>query len=362
MLIAHVVPTPFGAAGLHGGGERYPVELCHALAHHVSCRLITFGAQARHGQDNGLEMVELATIVRLRGHPAHPLARGLIKALRGADLIHTHQTRSTPSQISAFIARATRRPVVTTDHGLGGGRWVDLVPRLFDGFLSVSRNSADVLRTPDAKTHVVYGGVDTERFHPGSGERRGVLFVGRITPHKGIDRLLRALPATTPLTIAGTSGHDRREPERSYLGLLRALATDDVTFAGAVPEAELPDLYRGAEVFVLPSVHSTVYGKVVAISELLGLSLLEAMASGTPVIASRIGGIPEVVQDGVTGYLVTPGDVDELRVRIAALLGDPSRARRMGEAGRALALERFTWDHCARRCLAAYADLVPPSE
>jgi glycosyltransferase involved in cell wall biosynthesis len=359
MLIAHVVPTPFGATGLHGGGERYPIELCHALAHHVSCRLITFGPQARHGHDDGLEMVEVATIARLKGHPAHPIARGLIKALRGADLIHTHQTRSTPSRISAFIARATRTPVVTTDHGLGGGGWAGLLPRLFDGFLTVSRNSAEVLRAPAAKTHVVYGGVDTERFHPGSDERRGVLFVGRITPHKGIDRLLRALPAGTPLTIAGTSGHDRREPERSYPDLLRALATDDVTFAGAVPEADLPDLYRRAEVFVLPSVHGTVYGKVVAISELLGLSLLEAMASGTPVIASRIGGLPEVVRDGETGYLVTPDDVDELRDRTAALVGNPSRARRMGEAGRELVLERFTWEHCARRCLAAYADLVP---
>jgi glycosyltransferase involved in cell wall biosynthesis len=307
-------------------------------------------------------MVEVATIARLKGHPAHPIPRGLIKALRGADLIHTHQTRSTPSRISALIARAARTPVVTTDHGLGGGGWAGLLPRLFDGFLCVSRDSADVLRAPVAKTHVVYGGVDTERFHPGSGERRGVLFVGRITAHKGIDRLLRALPAGTPLTIAGTSGHDRREPERSYPDLLRALATDDVTFAGAVPEAELPDLYRSAEVFVLPSVHTTVYGKVVAISELLGLSVLEAMASGTPVIASRVGGLPEVVRDGETGYLVTPGDVDELRDRTAALVGNPSRARRMGEAGRELVLERFTWEHCARRCLAAYADLVPRPE
>jgi glycosyltransferase involved in cell wall biosynthesis len=362
MLIAHVVPTPFGAAGLHGGGERYPVELCRALAHHVSCRLITFGPRARQERDGALEIVELATIARLKGHPAHPLAGGMIKALRGADLIHTHQTRSTPSRISALIARTTRTPVVTTDHGLGAGRLAGPLRTLFDGFLAVSENSADVLGAPASKTHVVYGGVDTERFRPGSSVRRGVLFVGRITPHKGIDRLLRALPPETPLTIAGTGGHDRREPERSYPGFLRALATEDVTFAGDVPEAQLPDLYRGAEVFVLPSVHGTVYGKIVAISELLGLSVLEAMASGTPVIASRIGGLPEVVRDGETGYLVTPGDVDELRDRIAELVADPSRARRMGEAGRQLVIERFTWEHCAHRCLAAYAELVPLPE
>jgi glycosyltransferase involved in cell wall biosynthesis len=312
-----------------------------------------------HRREDGFETIQLATIGRLKHHPAHPLAPGLFKALRDVDLIHTHQTRSTPSRISALIARATRTPVVTTDHGMGGGAWASVLPHLFGGFLGVSQNSIDMLRAPAPKSRVIYGGVDPDRFHPGSEVRRGVLFVGRITPHKGIDCLLRALPPGAHLTIAGTTGHDRREPERSYPRLLRELASDDVTFAGAVSEAELPDLYRRAEVFVLPSVNRTVYGKMVAISELLGLSLLEAMASGTPVIASRIGGLPEVVRDGETGYLVTPGNAHELHERIAELLRDPARARRMGEAGRDLILERFTWEHCAQCCLEAYAELLP---
>jgi alpha-maltose-1-phosphate synthase len=230
---------------------------------------------------------------------------------------------------------------------------------LFDGFLSVSQSSLDILRAPPSKSRIIYGGVDTERFCPTTEQRRGVLFVGRITPHKGIDTLIRAVPPSIPLTIAGTSGHDRREPERSYPNLLRQLATDNVTFSEAVSENELPVLYRRAQVFVLPSVHRTVYGRTVAISELLGLSVLEAMASGTAVIASRLGGLSEVVRDGETGYLVTPGDVDELRDRIRELIEDPLLAQRMGEAGRDLVHERFTWEHCAQRCLAAYTELVP---
>jgi glycosyltransferase involved in cell wall biosynthesis len=335
------------------------LELCHALARHVPCRLVTFGRRAERDNNAGLETRQLQTIMRLRGHPAHPVGRGLLAALRGVDLIHTHQTTSTPSRMSAVMAHALRTPVVTTDHGLGPGRWAGLLPRLFDGFLGVSQNSLDVLGVAKKRSRIVYGGVDPNRFHPGSEVRRGVLFVGRITPHKGLDRLLQALPARVPLTIAGTTGHDRHEPERSYPGFLRALANDDVTFAGAASEDELPLLYRRAEVFVLPSVHRTVYGKAVVISELLGLTLLEAMASGTPVIASRVGGLPEVVRDGETGYLVAPGNVDELRARIGELVGNPERARRMGEAGRELVLERFTWEHCARRCLDAYAELVP---
>jgi glycosyltransferase involved in cell wall biosynthesis len=86
--------------------------------------------------------------------------------------------------------------------------------------------------------------------------------------------------------------------------------------------------------------------------------VLEAMASGTPVIASRLDGVPEVVRDGETGFLVTPGDVGELRDRIAQLLGNRALAARMGARGRDVVLEQFTWGACARRCLAAYDELL----
>ena len=93
-------------------------------------------------------------------------------------------------------------------------------------------------------------------------------------------------------------------------------------------------------------------------SELLGLVVLEAIASGTPVICSRLGGLPEIVEHGVTGYLVPPGDVAELRERIAELAADPALAARLGRNARDLVLARFTWKACAERCLAAYAELT----
>ena len=134
-------------------------------------------------------------------------------------------------------------------------------------------------------------------------------------------------------------------------------AGHDVRFPGPIPDDEVPVLLRRAAVFVLPTVERTCYGRPVAITELLGLSVLEAMASGTPVVASRTGGLPEVVSDGETGFLVTPGDVDELRDRIDRVLRDPVRARRMGAAAREVVLDRFTWEATAQRCLAAYAEL-----
>jgi glycosyltransferase involved in cell wall biosynthesis len=96
----------------------------------------------------------------------------------------------------------------------------------------------------------------------------------------------------------------------------------------------------------------------VAVPELLGLAAIEAMASGTPVVASRVGGLAEVVVDGETGFLVEPGDVEALRDRLASVLSDRRLAARLGDNARRLALDRFTWRRCAERCLAAYQELV----
>jgi len=364
MRVIHVAPTAFGAEGLFGGGERYPLELARALTGRVDCELLTFGARPTVVREpGGLTIRVLRPLTHLRGHPAQPVAVGLPAALRGADIVHTHQLRSAPSRIAAVTARVMRlggQRLVVTDHGLGGGGWLGLLPRLFDRFLAVSAFSARTLGAPPSRTHVIYGGADAGRFSPDpAASRRGVLFVGRLTPHKGLDRLIQALPAGAELLAVGSTGHDQQLPERRYPALLARLSQGRaVSFAGPVADADLPQLYRRAAVLAFPSVHRTCYGRNVAISELLGLSVLEAMASGLPVVASRLGGLPEVVRDGETGFLVDPGDIDALRERLGMLLGDPALAARMGANARDLVLERFTWAACAQRCETAYRELL----
>jgi glycosyltransferase involved in cell wall biosynthesis len=105
-------------------------------------------------------------------------------------------------------------------------------------------------------------------------------------------------------------------------------------------------------------VEVTCYGRRIPVPELLGLGLLEAMASGTPVVASRVGGVPEIVQHGQTGYLVDPGNTADLREHLRTLLDNPRLARHQGDNARDLVLERFTWDAVAQRCLDAYAELT----
>jgi glycosyltransferase involved in cell wall biosynthesis len=372
MRVIQVAPTPFGVAGLHGGGERYPLELARALASQKDglgpacrCELITFGPRSAERGEGRLHIRMLRSIAYLHDHPAHPVAPALPQAVWDTDIVHTHHMRSIPSRVATLTARCRRLvsrsgSVVVTDHGLPGGDWKGLLPRLFDRFLTVSAYSARELRAPPERTEVIYGGADPIRFVPDAQTvRRGALFVGRITPHKGIDRLIKALPDGASLAIAGSEGHDPGPPERDYPALLRRLAAGrageaDITFLGPVADPDLPALYRQAAVLVLPSVHRTLYGREIEVSELLGLVLLEAMMSGTPVIASALGGIPEIVRNGITGFLVEPGNVRELGERLDQLLRDSSLAKRMGAAARELALERFTWDACAARCLAAY--------
>jgi glycosyltransferase involved in cell wall biosynthesis len=361
MRVVHVAPTLFGPAGIFGGGERYPLELARALARQVDCELVSFAREPRAWSDSGgLRIRVLRPVTLLRGHPAHPLARGLGHAVSGADIVHTHHLRSAPSRLAALHARTRRIPTAVTDHGLGGGNWAGLLPRLFDRFLTVSAYSARELAAPASRTRIVYGGADPARFWPEPDARRhGVLFVGRLTPHKGVDRLLEALPEDADLRVVGSAGHDPTLPEREYPKLLGSLAAQRrVEFLGAVADADLPALYRGARVFALPSVHVTCYGREVRVSELLGLSCIEAMASGTPVVASRLGGLPEVVEHGVTGFLVEPGNTAELHERLAQVLADGSLAARLGQNARERFLESFTWEACADRCLSAYAELV----
>ncbi|HEY6592233.1 MAG TPA: glycosyltransferase, partial [Actinomycetota bacterium] len=147
-------------------------------------------------------------------------------------------------------------------------------------------------------------------------------------------------------------------PERDYPRLLRRLAEGrDVRLLGPASEEDLPGLYRSAAVLAMPSVDRTCYGRPVPVSELLGLTALEAMASGTPVVASRIGGLAEVVVDGETGFLVEPGDLGALHDRLALLVSDRRLAARLGANARDLVVRQFTWKACAERCLAAYLTL-----
>jgi len=198
------------------------------------------------------------------------------------------------------------------------------------------------------RMHVIRDGV-SPRFMDTAGEPScsgRVLYVGRVMRHKGIDVLIDALPPRMGLDIVG------RVYDPEYAALLRERAEGrDVRFVHYASDEVVAEHYRRALVTVLPSVYDDVFGGFSDRPELLGGVLQESLASGTPVICSDVGGMPEVVRDGENGFTVPPNDRPALTDRIGRLAADPELRRRLAEAGRAGVR---SWDGAARETLARY--------
>ena len=354
LKVSFVLTTPYRAETA-GGAERWVAETARALARRVSVSV----EYVAYGDDwaPGMRRHRFAA-PRVRERDRLLLAPGLARAGSDADVVHVHQFGTLSAQLTALAGRARRRAVFATDlgsSGLAAGRRLGL-DRLFHGFLELSEVAA--AQAPPNRRRVIYGGVDTERFRPGpKAAPPYALYVGRILPHKGVDWLIRSLPPGLALVVAG-----RPDPAGfpGYMPTLRSLAEGrDVTFEIDPPDSRVAELYSGATVAALPSVSTDLYGTRRRVPELLGLTALEALASGTPVVASRVASLPEIVQPEVTGLLVDEHDEAGLRSALERLTGDPAAAARMGAAGRSDVLARFTWDRVAERCLDAYRALGP---
>jgi glycosyltransferase involved in cell wall biosynthesis len=353
--VAFVYPIPFGEDGIFGGGERYALELARALARRTPTRLVSFGPRARRETDGALEVAIHRPLRYVHGSRINPFSVSFLADLKDAEVIHCGSWNTLATDFSVMFARATGKKVFVTD--VGGGASLSLVRRLpiarwVDRFLLIAEEGGFSLQAHRERWSILFAGIDTDRFSPPGGDagREGVLFVGRLLPHKGIDVLIRALPPGVPLRIVGRPYHDE------YLALLHRLAEGkQVTFVTDATDEQILGFYRSAAVSVLPSVNHTVYGDYTPLPELLGFTAMEAMACGAPVVVSRVGGMHHVVDDGTTGYLVPPGDPEALGERLQRLLADPALAARMGAAARRRIEDLFTWDRVAERCLEAYA-------
>jgi glycosyltransferase involved in cell wall biosynthesis len=206
------------------------------------------------------------------------------------------------------------------------------------------------LTIPDSRIAIVPGAVDPDRFSPTGPvdlaaarlrrpDSRVVLFCGRLSRLKGCEQLVDAAREIDAEVFVLGDG-----PERAAL-LRRGGDNDRVRFVGYVREPLLQQFYRRADVQVVPSVSD----------EAFGLVCVEAMASGTPVVATAVGGIPEIVVDGGCGLLVEPGSASAIAGAVNHLLDRPMLRRRMGQQGRRLVEERFTWEVIAGRFTRALA-------
>jgi len=208
---------------------------------------------------------------------------------------------------------------------------------------------------------VIPPGVDLSRFRPmsqrqsreslGYGPEKSILFVGRLEPLKGIDNLFRAVASlenlkSITLNVVGGDGNTQ-EKKRLEALVKKMQLNQTVHFLGPIPQEELPIHYNAADVCVLSSYY-----------ESFGLAALEAAACGKPVVASEVGGLPAIVKDGSTGYLVPPKRMDVIAERLCELLEDDLLRVHMGAAARIHA-ESLGWDSSVDSLVDCFREIIP---
>lgn len=389
LLTKEYPPEVYGGAGVH------VAELTKALRSDLEVVVRCFGAPREEAGTFAYsvpaELAEANGALQTLGVDLQ-----IAQDAAGADLVHSHTWYANAAGRLAQLLHGI--PHVVSAHSLeplrpwkaeqlGGGyrvsSWIEREAyENADAVIAVSGGMReDILRSypalDPAKVHVVYNGIDLDAWHPVEDEavlaelgidpsRPSVVFVGRITRQKGLPYLLRAaatLPPEVQLVLCA-GAPDTPEIMAEVTSLVRSLQeerTGVVWIDRHLPRHQLSAVLTNATTFVCPSIY-----------EPLGIVNLEAMACGAAVVGTATGGIPEVVDDGVTGRLVpieqvtdgtgTPVDperyVADLAAALAEVVADPEAAKRMGAAGRERAQSHFSWTQIARDTRAIYDSLV----
>jgi starch synthase len=382
-------PEIYGGAGVH------VAELTKVLREQIEVQVRCFGAPrdepdtTAYGAPTELAGANSALVTLGTDLP-------IASDCAGTDLVHSHTWYANFAGYLASLLHGV--PHVLSAHSLeplrpwkaeqlGGGYAVSSFAEKIAyenaaGVIAVSAGMrADILRAypavDPARVHVVHNGIDVESWHPNPAtdelEARGIdpdaptiIFVGRITRQKGLPYFLRAVRELPPdvqvVLCAGAPDTAEIAAEVEQLvGELQQTREGVHLISEMLPRDRLTQLLTHATTFVCPSIY-----------EPLGIVNLEAMACGIPVVASATGGIPEVVVDGETGYLVpleqvqdgtgTPIDPDgfvhDLAEALTRMVSDPERAKRMGETSRRRAAEHFSWESIGARTVEVYETVL----
>lgn len=354
--IAYLTPLYFDDACYVGGGERYPLNLAIGVAESqrgMQVEILSYGPKAfTRTLHPGVTLRVMKAAYSPR-NVLDQLSWDVLEAVAKADLVHVMQAFTRGSEVGYLVARLAGKPVCVTD--LGGmsstlGQTFDAL-ELADRVICYSDFGAKLMRTTRPIV-TIKGGVDGTLFTPSRHPNRDrILYVGRLLPHKGIDQLIEALPHDLPLTCCGRAYH------ADYFQRLQRLADGKrVEFITDASDDRIRELYGRAWANVLPSVYRDCYGQAYVSPELMGLTLLEAMACGTPAICNRVAAMPEFVRHGETGFVYdTLPQLTKILRRVAS---EPGLAEKLGANARQAVDREFDLKVCGRKLAAVYREVL----
>jgi len=309
MKVVHITPTYFDDASIIGGGERYPTELATWMADQVDTTLVSFSSERQSYKIKNLKLEVYPVKQFIRGCKVNPLSFQYLSAIIAADIVHIHNVNTLVSDLGCLTASILGKRTFVTDYGGGANFVLNHKLPVFQQYcraIAYSRFGLNFIPPElQKKSVLIKGGIDTDRFYPAPTIPREnkILYVGRILPHKGINYLIdgfRLLDRSDyKLVILGRVYHD------AYYQMLKDAAEHlSIEFIHEADDERLLHEYRTAKVTVLPSVHTTCYGDYTPIPELMGFTLLESQACGTPVICTDAGAMHEFVENRRTGFVV----------------------------------------------------------
>ncbi|MBA3710890.1 MAG: glycosyltransferase family 4 protein [Pyrinomonadaceae bacterium] len=361
MKVVHITPTYFDDSSVIGGGERYPTELSGWMAKSVDTTLVSFASQRKSDRHGDLK-IEVYPVKRfIHGNKVNPLSIRYLSAIREADIVHIHHVHTLVSDLACLAASWLGKRTFVTDYG--GGASLVLNQKLpvlnrYQKAIVYSKFGAGFL-SPELKdrTVLIKGGIDTTRFCPDASLKREkkILYVGRILPHKGINYLIEGFrllkrPDFT-LRIIG------RVYSEDFYNHLRELVGDHaVEFVHDANDHRLLYEYRTALATVLPSVYTTYDGSYTPVPELMGFTLLESQACGTPVVCTDAGAMGEFVDHERTGFIVEQNSGEAIAAALRHLINLPPTRYAEYESRCRELVKSLDWSTVVREHLRVYED------
>jgi len=375
-----ILQTPVRFYPFTGGVENYVYYLSRELVNSGNQVKVVCANEPDIESKQRVEGIEVERLPYMGKIANTNITTGLPGALSDGDydIIHTHIPTPWSADWSAFYSNSKKKPLVVTYHNdIIGQGLASLVARIYNsvGLNYVLKTAAKIIITQPGylqssshlakyqdKIEVIPNGVDVEKFQPiqaSDNEDKSTIFflsvLDEFHKYKGLDYLLEALKIVKNNVpdvklIVGGKGVllDHHQEMAASLGL-----KDNVEFAGFIPDEEIADYYSQASVFVLPSISSLQEG--------FGIVALEALACQTPVVTTDIVGVAQDLKQIKGGIVIPPRDTHKLADAITQILSDAQMQKEMGQRGRKLVQEKYTWKVVASSMEKVYKEILAKS-